>query len=563
MGFTSNAKSEKEKIVAPNLKKRNLVELICSYGVTILSFIFFGYVAIMSVFQTSVIDPANFGGEHILYEKDDLAMNFFLLGAFFLVIFGLRRYANAFLKISDTILMAGLAIYTVTLGFIWIFMVESIPAADSGTVTQTAMEVAKGNYNSFITSNNDFYNNVSYYQLYPFQLGYVFICEIFYRIFGTDSSMIMQVVNVLALTALYMAIIKISKMIFNSKAVTFITIFMLAGCVQAIFFTTFVYGNLIGIASAMWGCYFVIKFMQSEKKNRYLLFIPASLLMALSIIAKYNNMIWLVAVSIGLIIYVIRSKKWLYLVSVAFVCLIAVGSFNLIIYSYESRSGVKLGDGVSQTLYLDAGLNESGMAPGWYNDLSKSNYLTANCDTEEANKIAKEDIELRKAKFKSDPAYTRDFFSKKVLSQWNEPSYESLWVSQVKAHTFGEIEDGSLLQSIYTGGWSKFFYDYFDFFQMISFILFAVGMAALIKKKIGAEAIMIVSGLIGGFLYHLLFEAKSQYVLTYFIIMLLFASYGLYFILKPRTFGGDESSEKKTVGKYITNIIMKIESKTR
>ena len=67
MGNTSNAKTAKEKIVAPNLKKRNLVELICSYGVTILAFIFFGYVAIMSVFQTSVIDPANFAGEHILF----------------------------------------------------------------------------------------------------------------------------------------------------------------------------------------------------------------------------------------------------------------------------------------------------------------------------------------------------------------------------------------------------------------------------------------------------------------------------------------------------------------
>ena len=563
MGKTSNAKTAKEKIVAPNLRKRNLVELICSYGVTILAFIFFGYVAIMSVFQTSVIDPTNFAGEHILFEKDDLAMNIFLLGAFFLVVFGLRRYANAFLKISDAILMAGLAIYTVTLGFIWIFMVESIPAADSGTITQTAMEVAGGNYNSFVTSNNEFYNNVSYYQLYPFQLGYVFICEIFYRIFGTDSSMIMQVVNVLALTALYMAIIKISKMIFKSKAVTFITTFMLAGCVQAIFFTPFVYGNLIGIASAMWTCYFVIRFMQSEKKRRYLLFIPASLLMALSVIAKYNNMIWLVAICIGLIIYIIRSKKWLYFISVAFVCVIAIGSFNLIIFSYESRSGVTLGDGVSQTLYLDAGLNESGMAPGWYNDMSKSTYLTANCDIKEADRLAKEDIELRKEKFKSDPPYTRDFFSKKILSQWNEPSYESLWVSQVKAHSFGEIEEDSLLQSIYTGGWSKFFYDYFDFFQMISFILFAVGMAALIKKKIGAEAIMIVTGLIGGFLYHLLFEAKSQYVLTYFIVMLLFASYGLYFILKPRAFSKGENSDKKTVGKYISDIIMKIESKTR
>ena len=28
-----------------------------------------------------------------------------------------------------------------------------------------------------------------------------------------------------------------------------------------------------------------------------------------------------------------------------------------------------------------------------------------------------------------------DFFSKKIISQWNEPTYESIWVSKVKSHT--------------------------------------------------------------------------------------------------------------------------------
>lgn len=555
--------NKKEKVVAPNLKKQNLFETICSYGITILCFIFFGYVAIMSVLQTSEFDSANFGGEVIQFNYDDLVMNFFLLGGFFLLVFALSRYANVFKKVSDLALVVGLSVYTITLGFIWIFMAQSVPAADSGTVTQTAMEAAKGNYQSFQASNDTFYNNVSYYKIYPFQLGFVFISEIVYRIFGTTTSMPMQVFNVLALTALYIAIVAISKRLFKSKSVTFITVFMLAGCIQGILFTTFVYGNIIGIASAMWACYFVIRFMQSEEKRNYLNLLPASLLMALSVVAKYNNMIWLAAICIALLIYIIKNKKWLHFVSIAFVVLISVGSFNLVIMSYEKRSGVDFGKGVDQILYLDAGLNESAMAPGWYNDMAKSKFLNANLDNKLADSWAKTDMKERLNKFKQDSHYRNNFFSKKILSQWNEPSYESLWVSQVKGHYFGEVKENTTLYSIYSGKINKFLYDYFDFFQMITFILFAIGVAGLIKKRCSAETIMILTGLAGGFIYHTLFEGKSQYVLTYFIVMIMFSSYGLYLLVKPKNFNNNSDSEKETLGDKFKKIIFKIDSKTR
>ncbi len=565
MSSTNKPKKKLSEIkISPNLKKQNLFEVVCSYGVTILCLLFFGYIAIISILQTSTIDPANFAGEVILYEDDDLTLNFFLIGAFFLIIFALRKFANAFLKVSDKVLMAGLALYTVTLGFIWIFMVKSIPAADSGSVADAAAKIANGDWSPFVTSNNDFYGNISYFQFYPFQLGFVFLSEIVYRIFGTDTTMSMQVINVLALAAMYVGLLKISKQLFHSKAVTFITTFMLAGCIQPIFFTTFVYGNIIGFSAAIWACYFVIKFMQSQKEKNYLLLIPASLFMALSIIAKYNNMIWLVAICIGLLIYSIRSKKWLSLLSILFICLISIGSFNLIIFSYEKRSGVEFGDGMGQPLYFDVGISESSMAPGWFNYSVIGTYINTNCSTEESNKIAMEDIKLRMEKFKSDPKYTRDFFNKKIISQWNEPSYECLWISQVKGHYNGEVKADSLLYSIYSGKWNKFFYDYFGFFQMISFILFAVAMIALIKKRCNAETMLMLIVLIGGFLYHLIFEGKSQYLFTYFILIVFFASYGLYFIIKPRTFKKkDRDSKKKSFGEYIIDAAEKIDSKTR
>ena len=558
----TKTKSSEVKI-APNLKKQNLFEVICSYGVTILSLLFFGYIAIMSVFQTSTLDPVNFSGEHILFEDDDFAMNFFLIGAFFLAVFALSRFANIFLKVNEKILTACLAVYTVTLGFIWIFMAQSIPAADSGVVYSTATDLVKNDWTSFFTSNNDFYNNISYFQIYPFQLGFVLISEFVYRISGAESAMVMQVLNVLSLAAMYVGIVMVNKKLFKSKAVTFITVFMLAGCIQPIFFTTFVYGNIIGLAAAIWACYFVIKFMKGSDKKSYLMLLPATALITLSVIAKYNNMIWLAAICIGLVIYAIREKKWLSLVSVVFVAAVAVGSFNLVIYSYEKRSGAELGDGVTQLLYLDAGINESAMAPGWYNDMSKTMYLNADCDTEKAEADAKADIDAKLEEFKNDPDYAKDFFKKKITSQWNEPSFECIWVSQVKGHYNGDVVDGTLLNSVYNGNWNKFFYDYFDFFHMITFILFAIGMIGLIRKKCGAETIMFLTALIGGFLYHTLFEAKSQYILTYFIIIVMFASYGLYFLLKPRSFNTKRADGKKTISDHIANIANKIDSKTR
>lgn len=538
----------KETKIAPNLKTTKIVETVCSYGLTILSFIVFGYIAIMTFLETSVIDPANFGGEHILFEKDDLAMNFFLVGAFFLVAFGLSKFGNVFLKVNELFLICGLVVYTVTFGFIWIFMVQSIPAADSGTVYETAVQVMNGDYTAFQTSNNDFYNNVSYYQIYPFQLGFVFISEIVYSIFGGETAMPMQVFNVLALTAMYVGLVLISKMLFKKKAVTFITTFMLAGCIQPIFLCSFAYGNIIGISAAIWAIFFVIKFMQSKEKKAPLLLIPAALLISFSVIAKYNNMIWLAAIAIGLVIYAIREKKWIHIASTALVVIIAVGAFNLVIMSYENRSGVELGDGVSQTLYLRDGISESGMAPGWYNDKGKSDYINSNCDGEVADKIAKDEIDQRLQQFSNDTAYRNKFFKEKILSQWNEPSYESLWASQVKAHYNGDVEPETFLNSIYNENWNKFLYDYFDFFVMISFILFAVAMAYMIKKRINAETMILLTGLMGGFLYHLLFEGKSQYILTYFIIVVFFASYGLYVIVKPHSFKED-SKIKKAISK--------------
>ncbi len=339
----------------------------------------------------------------------------------------------------------------------------------------------------------------------------------------------MEIINVLCVALAYMAITMICKLLFKKRSIEFFTIILLAGCFQPILFCTFAYGNVMGMCCALWASYFLIKYFQASK---YVLLIPCAVLLTLSTLAKFNNMIYVVAFVIMLIIHTIKQKKWQSIAFALAICIMAVGVSNLVIMSYESRANTTFKSGVSQILYLDMGLNESYMAPGWYNDIAKSTYINNGLDNKQADKVAMEDINNRlKYKF-SDVDYAVDFFGKKILSQWNEPTFESIWVSKVKGHY---VELNSLANGVYDGSTGQFLEIYFNLYIQILYLLFAVGLYCMfLNKKNNIETVLLTLVILGGFGYHLLFEGKSQYVLTYIPLLIPVASYGISCILNGK-----------------------------
>ena len=277
---------------------------------------------------------------------------------------------------------------TTILSLVWIMLVKSIASGDAMILLNTARDAAKGNYQSFHTFHTswEYYGNHSYYLFYPFQLGYVFFAEILYRIFGTGSSDILfQIPNVIALDCIYLGLVMITKKLFDRKSVTNITAIAFAICFQPMFMTTFTYGLLLGLSFSVWSVYFVIRYMQ-ENKIKFAVF--AVLLMAVSVLLKYNNMIVMAAVCIALLLHVIGKKRFLALAVIAAMILCSVGLQKLVIYSYSARSGVELNTQVSQKMYAYMGMSESGMAPGWYNGKAMETLRDANMDVEKANEVA-------------------------------------------------------------------------------------------------------------------------------------------------------------------------------
>lgn len=567
----TNSSTEAVKTIK-TIEKQSMVEYIVVNIISLFVFIAFGYVAIMSFLQTCVIDSTAYSSEKILYNNDAVYLNLICTAIFFGIAFAFRKTYNFFSKINIRFFEIGIVVWVILLGFTWIFSVTSIPAADSQNIFEAATKAAKNNYTPFIDGmnfyNKDFYQGYSYFNFYPFQLGYVWISEIVYRLFGTTSSMPMQVINVLCLSSAYFALARISRLVFKRRSIEFFTIVLLAACFQPILLCTFVYGNIMGMSFAIWASLFLIKYF---KTNKFRWMAPCAVFLVLAILAKYNNMIYLVAFAIMLIVHAVKNiikgvkrknqdqpgkninsnttKNPVLITgigSVAFalvLCIISIGSINIIIASYESRAKTDLADGVSQVQYLDMGLTESYMAPGWYTRTGLETYINANLENKAADKASWKSIDTKLDKMGKDMGYTFDFFSKKILSQWNEPEFESIWVSKVKGHTDSQLASTGIAKAVYEGSLGQALGIHFNLYMQILYLLFAAGIYLMfINKKTSIETNLLPLVILGGFGYHLLFEGKSQYVLTYIPLLIPIAAYALNTILEA-----DYSKVKKVI----------------
>jgi hypothetical protein len=69
--------------------------------------------------------------------------------------------------------------------------------------------------------------------------------------------------------------------------------------------------------------------------------------------------------------------------------------------------------------------------------------------------------------------------------------------------------------------------DVMNVYQQFIFLCLLFGLIRLWRKKDLLRCLLPLV-LLGGILYHLLFEAKSQYAMPYFVLILPIAAYGLF-----------------------------------
>ena len=267
----------------------------------------------------------------------------------------------------------------------------------------------------------------------------------------------------------------------------------------------------------------------------------------------------------------------------------SVGILPLVQKCYEKKAGNTLSSGVTAMSYLAMGMQEASRGCGWYNGFNIDTYDTAGMDTALANEISRLAIDERLTYFREHPGYTADFYLHKHLSQWADGTYASRQATLAtyggRSAFFKEVYEGSLSGGYieWCNAWQNVLY--------LGVLVFCIGsLKNRRKSKVvghmagqtaghtagctadhmadqldadqlgadrhgadqlsadrhgtdqlgadrlgadwhGTDRLYVYVGLIavlGGFLFHIFWEANSRYIFSYSLLLMPYCGAGVY-----------------------------------
>lgn len=468
------------------------------------------YLTVLSLLRTTDMNQNNAMLENVDFFWDSFFLNLLLLLAFAVGAF-------LWLILTDRIpemLTVGVTLTLITAFGIWfVLSSQSAPTHDSYIVSNAAYHASLGDGSALASV---------YFKRFPFQLGYVLWSEGLIRLFGTENNYLsIEIVNVICLSVAYFAILRSVKLLWGEKRTVSLCAGLMLVTLPPILFCTFTYGTVPSLAFAALALWQVLC-MKGDKRD-YLHASLAALCIGLAVMLKKNSMILLAAIVILLLIRFIRRRS-LACVLCVLLCLLSVWAFPLGAQKqYEKRFDLSFGKGIPMSSWLAMGLNDSYIASGWHDaKYTVINFNECNMDPKEANARSILEIKRRASELLETPKEAIAFFHEKNESQWNESSMQSIWTNQVRGQYY---EKGALAAWI-CGEGEGFVKGFMNASLQFTYLFALVGCVLLCRTR-RIEDALFPTCIIGGFLYHTLFEAKSQYILPYLVLLLPLVSRGL------------------------------------
>lgn len=480
--------------------------------IVLLTIVVFSFIAASGFFYTCKVEinRETQNMEHVVFAPDNLAVNLIGLAVALCLVFLLLRLNIGRRAIGW--LTVGMLASVAALAFLFVRDAHALPVADSARLVEHLRMLAGGDMHAFRKS--------YYLRTFPFQMGYLFYLELFARTFGSANILSAAYANVAFLVIAYYAAARLARVLFDDPRTELLTVVFLWLFVQPAFLCTFLYGSIPGMALSMLAVLFAARYLRSGK----IVFLPfAALFGALAVLVKMNFSIVAAAIAIALVFSALRQRRALPALFAAMLIALSVLLPKAVQAGYESRADVSFGKGTPQGAWLVTGFRESSLAPGWFNSYTTTVLMINGYDQDKTTRQIKEDFEGRLAEFRGRPRYVLSFFSKKVVSQWQEPEFQSVWSSEVGHH---DPAPAAWVQNVYTGKAREVLHAYCNQYVQVLYAAFFVGLFRLLKKP-DEGALMLPLVLLGAALYHALFEAKAQYVLVYIPLMMPVAAAGL------------------------------------
>lgn len=416
------------------------------------------------------------------------------------------------IKMSNLTLLKILLIYSFLVSLIWLFIARSYPVADQNYISVVASQMMSKYYGGF--------RSFQYIYKYPHQIGITLFVYIIYSIFGVNNYLAFGVINAIAISMVLYILYKVTCLIFNDEKIEKYILIFSFFMFPLFLYTPFVYGNIISLLFSLIAIYFVLLYLKKDQLKYQLL---STMSIVIAIILKSNSLIFLLGIAILLFLHGIKKKS---IATFGLIILLFIGNFLgsfLITKHFQNLTGEKLDNGIPKIAYVAMGLQEGTRAPGWYNWYVENVYAGNDFDSKEARVHAINYIKERAKYLSNHPGYTVRFFSQKLISIWADPTFQGLWINNNT-----ELTDRHYNIINYNIFYGPINFIIVIFLYAYELLLVSLATFYLVIKRKNLDYIKASLGVIivGGFLFHIIWEGKGQYTLSYYILFLPYGGAG-------------------------------------
>lgn len=487
-----------------------------------ISLLFLAVLGVLQLFYTSTVINS-------WHEIPYFQHNTMLVGiAFLLLVISLCLLLQLFEYIpSWTVLTVVLIIFISCSTYIALNATTNLQLSDPLFCWQAAEQFNNGNWQMLKPG--------GYVNVYPFQLGWITFLRIV-RILHFNIRL-MFLLNVLFQSISTFGIYSISNIIWGNQQITSLSVLVFGLFLPNVFNCLFVYGTIPGYTFFIWSIYFAITYLHNRKMHQLFCMVLFS---AISYMLKPNFQVGILSI---IIIYVIdilnkfsRHKivPLMLLILIVPACNFSIGKY----YSMDSGISISLAKtGVPRISYFTMGMqtNSEPTKNGWFNGYNVKVYQHYHYDHSLADKNSRKKLRSQINHFKRDPKQLIDIFENKLISTWTDPTFQTIWSAPQPNEK--DQPRTKLMKRIYTPNEISRTDKYIHLIcktQVLAIMLGSIitSMYLLLpSKRVNKEEMILpLIYIIGGIVYHLLAETKSQYVLIYINTLIPIACFGIWYL---------------------------------
>lgn len=525
---------------------RKFANRLYSFGENSIRYLFLVMIGMLAFFSLVFTESANNMLDQFMFLSVDriyITVPVLLLIATVCVAAGVvaKRFGGKVI----TILTAVVCAWYFVCGVILFYFVRSAPGADAMTVYYMADAVSRGDLSIV-----DPYN--SYLSYYPQQIGLTSFLAIllkFLHIFSlpTEEFHFLKFFYMIMICVATVAQNIIVKKLWKSDFANAVFLVLSAINLPYILYMTFIYSEVPSYCFFSVGaCMLTIllsgddeisdndnkegskktdsKTVNKKGIKKLVLAIVSILMFALAVMIRKNVLVLIIAVAITVFFRWLKTCKWEWLIYVLACVVCCITILPVVLWGYEQAAGSTINSGVTAKSYFAMGMQEGYRGPGWYNGFNFDTFEASDKNPEVADVISEAAISESIAYFKAHPDYAARFYGRKISSQWLDGTYASLQATYATGS-----ERAQFFWEVYDGKYTDNFIGFCNSLQSLVYIAVFLCMLRIVIKKernIFWKYLFAIC-VVGGFLFHIIWEANSRYIVTYSLLLIPYAAKGV------------------------------------